>query len=151
MKAFTFTIEGKPCSTNQITRRVGNKSITSREAREYKARVTELATYWIKACRCSFFETPVKVVLRLFGVRIDIDNCAKVILDGMQGPVYANDNLVEELLIVRFPKDQYGQRIEVLVEERGDYDLPVPLGEDGRRVQEVQGIVARALPAEESR
>ena len=59
------------------------------------------------------FTGPVTVTIGIHG-RIDIDNCAKVLLDGLQlsGRI-ANDSQVEELHIKRYPGKNEVVHIEV--------------------------------------
>lgn len=108
-----FTIFGKPCSNNIVTRRVGNTSVKSLPARIYQARVAScaqgaaMALQWVFPATCS-------VSIRAWNVRLDIDNISKTVLDGMAGTVYANDNCVRYLAIEK-AKDTGEQRLDIEV------------------------------------
>ena len=64
----------------------------------------------------------VKIDLHLHGKRrIDVDNCAKSILDGMNGVVYLDDNQVVDLRVRKLrEKNKKEQRVEVEVWEAGE-------------------------------
>ena len=64
----------------------------------------------------------VKIDLHLHGKRrIDVDNCAKSILDGMNKIVYLDDNQVVDLRVRKLQeKDKMRQRVEIEVREAGE-------------------------------
>jgi len=68
-------------------------------------------------------ECPVAVVIDLYlygKQRIDVDNCAKSILDGMNGIVYADDNQVEDLRVRKLRvKNRKRERVEIEIREAG--------------------------------
>jgi len=63
----------------------------------------------------------VKIDLHLHGKRrIDVDNCAKSILDGMNGIVYEDDNQVVDLRVRKLREsNKKEQRVEIEVWEAG--------------------------------
>jgi len=63
----------------------------------------------------------VTIDLHLYGKRrIDVDNCAKSILDGMNGIVYADDNQVEDLRVRKLRvKNRKRERVEIEIREAG--------------------------------
>lgn len=109
-----FIVPGRPVSNNRVTRRFGNRSVKSGEARTYQQLVFQHAfaksvtVGWEKPEAC-------RVTITAFNVTIDIDNIAKCVLDGMHGAAYDDDKCVVDLQIQKF-KDHDGQRIVVAVE-----------------------------------
>lgn len=69
-------------------------------------------------------ECPVAVAIDLYlhsKRRIDVDNCAKSILDGMNGVVYLDDNQVVDLRVRKLREsNRKNQRVEVEVWEAGE-------------------------------
>lgn len=112
-----FAIPGKPCSNNNVTRRVGNRSIKSAEARTYQARVNALAFAAAKLDGWKLTDEPCRVIIDAINVAIDIDNLPKVVLDGMNGVVYTDDKCVTELTLRKL-RDDKGQRLIVTIEAR---------------------------------
>lgn len=98
MSDLSFTIYGSVCSNNRVTRRVGEKSLKSAEARQDTARIREIATVaaasaaWVMPDACC-------VEIIAWRVRTDIDNIAKVILDSMTGVAYTDDRDIMELVV----------------------------------------------------
>ncbi|GAC1546117.1 MAG: hypothetical protein NVS2B17_29090 [Candidatus Velthaea sp.] len=109
-----FEVAGSPCSANRVTRRVGNRSVKSAAARAYQALVREAAL----AYEGEPTREPCAVWIDATNVRLDVDNIAKSILDGMAGVVYANDRQVLTLSVRRAKdaKDKR-QRVRVIVSE----------------------------------
>lgn len=72
---------------------------------------------------CDALECPVAVCIDLYlhgKRRIDVDNCAKSILDGMNKIVYADDNQVVDLRVRKLRvKNREHQRVEIEVREAG--------------------------------
>lgn len=109
-----FTVEGHPVSNNRVTRRFGNRSVKSEEAKSYQQRVFQhafaAALGWKKPEACA-------VHIDAYNVRQDVDNLAKCINDGMEGAVYDNDKAVIELHILKH-KDAGETRLTITVEPR---------------------------------
>lgn len=63
----------------------------------------------------------VTIDLHLYGKRrIDVDNCAKSILDGMNGIVYIDDNQVVDLRVRKLrEKNRKRERVEIEILEAG--------------------------------
>lgn len=114
--ALHFEIVGKPVSNNRVTRRFGNRSVKSSEARSYQQRVFQQSLAeahrseweWPEACA---------VTISAYNVRLDAGNIEKNVCDGMEGAVYENDRCVIELHVVKF-KDLGEERLRVTVEPR---------------------------------
>lgn len=119
----TFTVPGRPVAKGRPRLGVrGRKAYvyTPEHTREYEdavglcARVAMVGD--VLAC-------PVAVAIDLFlygNRRIDVDNCAKSILDGMNGIVYEDDNQVVDLRVRKLQeKDRKNQRVEIEIREAG--------------------------------
>lgn len=102
-----------PPTTNKIWRKFNGHMVLSQEARAYKATIEALARDVDNGFQSHDL---VGVTLHVYRPRKtgDIDNVAKLILDGMQGVTYPNDNQVIELHIYR-GDDKANPRIEVQV------------------------------------
>ncbi len=113
MSDLSFTIYGSVCSNNRVTRRVGPKSLKSKEARDDTKRIREIATV---AATSASWSMPGACCVEIlaFSVRPDIDNLAKVILDSMSGVVYHDDRDIMELALSKH-WDNAGERFVVTV------------------------------------
>lgn len=123
----TFTIPGKPCSNNRVTRRVGNRSVKSAQARDYQARVARIA--WAAnmsakddAHMRDGFEA-CAVTIHAYNTRIDAGNLEKCVCDGMQGVLYKDDRCVIELHVYKH-RDAAGERLVVNVAAREPLSKP---------------------------
>jgi crossover junction endodeoxyribonuclease RusA len=91
-----------------------------------KTKLFERALAWIakKAmANNQVFKTPVRVQIEYWRSRAvgDIDNAAKSILDGLNGIVYTDDQLVSELFVVRHEcakKPKRAQIVKPLIEQQ---------------------------------
>jgi crossover junction endodeoxyribonuclease RusA len=99
-----------PPSANRYWRYNRGQIHRSAEADAYK---TEIG-WKCKIARLSPSPNPVKIWLDVYrpAKRGDLDNLAKVILDGLQGHLYHNDSQVIELHMRRFD-DKHNPRVEV--------------------------------------
>lgn len=72
---------------------------------------------------CDALECPVAVCIDLYlhgKRRIDVDNCAKSILDGMNKIVYTDDNQVVDLRVRKLRvKNRKRERVEIEIREAG--------------------------------
>lgn len=103
-------------SNNRVTRRFGNRSVKSGEARSYQQRVFQHAFAAAQRCGWAFPEA-CAVTIDGYNVRQDVGNLEKCVCDGMEGAVYENDRCVIELT-VRKHKDAGEERLIVTVEHR---------------------------------
>ncbi len=111
-----------PPSINHYWRRAGNRTIISREGREYRRRVVQLLSY--KHIDPLLGELSVEVqVAPPDRRRRDIDNVLKALLDGLQhGGAYADDYQIARLLVERIEPTKKGRTIVTIRELR----LPDP-------------------------
>ena len=114
-----FEVPGEIPSNNRVTRNVAGRSVKSAEAREYQARVASIAKAAVLA---QGWKLPAKgaklsVDLYAFGTRLDVDNIAKCLLDGMAGVVYDNDRAIIGLFVAKFSDNKPRIEIEVGVSE----------------------------------
>ena len=120
----TFTIPGRPIPKGRPRLGVRGRRAyiyTPERTREYEQAVGLCAR---AAVQGDALECPVAVKIDLFlhgKRRIDVDNCAKSILDGMNGVVYLDDNQVVDLRVRKLrEKNKKEQRVEVEVWEAGE-------------------------------
>lgn len=117
--ALFFFVPGAPVTGNRRLVLSRGRRVNSREYAAYKARVTTLA----KAAMLQYkFSTVGKADLSLVlhKSRLDIDNCAKAILDGLEGArLFENDRDVWRLTIERGvgPRQGVAIRCKEYVEE----------------------------------
>ncbi len=90
---------------------------TPQATRDYE----QLVGWTAKAAGCRPVDGPVAVVLDVFVQRrMDVDNVAKSILDGLIGIAYEDDNQVIELLVKKHTaKDATEERVEIEIREAG--------------------------------
>lgn len=88
-----------PPSVNRYWRRVGNKTLISKEGRTYRERVITI----MRACRIPSAVGYLAVTVDLYPPdrrRRDIDNTMKALLDAMAaGGAYEDDSQIKELTI----------------------------------------------------
>jgi crossover junction endodeoxyribonuclease RusA len=75
---------------------------------------------WVaKSLGCRPIEVPVLVVLDVYARgRLDVDNVAKSVLDGLTGVVYEDDDQVVELLVRKHKvKRKEEERVEIEIRE----------------------------------
>lgn len=102
-----------PPSVNAYWRRVGNRTILSRAARDYK---TNVAMRCVVA-RCEPLDGPLTVSVwwRRQRKAGDLDNIAKGLLDAVRGYLYHDDKQIVELHLYRFDdRGNAGVTLEVL-------------------------------------
>jgi len=106
-----------PPSVNRYWRRVGNKTLISKEGRAYKARVTTI----MQACNIEQMEGHLAVCVALYPPdrrRRDIDNTMKALLDAMgNGGAYEDDSQIKKLTIEMHDRDKEFPRAEVTIEQ----------------------------------
>jgi Holliday junction resolvase RusA-like endonuclease len=99
--AFSFTVPGLPVSGNaRLTKNKYGGFMASKEYRDYKERVRSTAKAAALVARYTMPKL-VTVSITLTKTRIDLDNCAKAILDALEGVAYENDRDVTTLQIHR--------------------------------------------------
>ena len=89
-----------PPSVNRYWRRVGSKTLISREGRQYKKDVGVICT----ANRITPTAQRIRVSIMAYPPdkrKRDIDNLAKAVLDGLSGHAYEDDEQIDELIITR--------------------------------------------------
>jgi Holliday junction resolvase RusA-like endonuclease len=95
---------------------VGDRSLKSASAREDQARVRSLAHAAMRYGQRGWPAPPVSVTIVAWSSRLDVDNIAKVIIDGMKGVVILNDSARHVgRLVVEHRRDRQGERYEVSV------------------------------------
>lgn len=106
-----------PPSVNRYWRRVGNKTLISKEGRTYKARVAAI----MLACGISEATGQLAVTVALYPPdrrRRDIDNTMKALLDAMDhGGAYQDDSQIKKLTIQMHDRDKDFPRAEVTIEQ----------------------------------
>lgn len=90
---------------------------TPPETKEYE----KLVGWVAKATGCKPVKIPVAVVLDVYIKRkLDVDNIAKSILDGLNGIAYEDDDQVVALLVRKhLVKDASDERVEIEIREAG--------------------------------
>jgi crossover junction endodeoxyribonuclease RusA len=106
-----------PPSVNTYWRRVGNRTLLSKRAREYRAAAQEAILVQTTARQRKAWPErgPIEAYLRLYPRTLagfDVDNYAKGILDAMEhAGVIENDTQVQRLTIEKFPKAPPGMAV----------------------------------------
>jgi crossover junction endodeoxyribonuclease RusA len=100
-----------PPSVNHYWRRVGSKTLISREGRRFRERV--VATFAAHSTQPLAGDLDVEVdVYPPDNRRRDIDNVAKALLDALQhGGAYADDGQIVRLTITRCPVTPGGKSV----------------------------------------
>jgi len=115
-----FEIPGRPMPKQRP--RVGRYGniYTPPQTKEYENLVG-----WVARCAgCKPAGEPVAVVLDIYvRRRMDVDNVAKSILDGLTGVAYEDDDQVVELLVRK-------HRVKAAAEERVEIEIREALGYD---------------------
>jgi crossover junction endodeoxyribonuclease RusA len=108
----TFTLP-EPPSANRWWRKFQNRMVLSAEARAYKTRVAVMLH-----AKAQPLTGPVALTLTWYRGRKagDLDKRVGVLLDGLQGVLYANDAQIVALHAYRFD-DKKNPRVEVTVTE----------------------------------
>ena len=98
-----------PPSANRYWRTFRGRHVRSADAVTYRGEVMSRASIY----GLHLLRGPVKVLATLHPkltrkgvaslVRIDLDNCVKVVLDALQGVAYDNDNQIEDLHLLLGP------------------------------------------------
>ena len=105
-----------PPSINHYWRRAGNRTIISREGRDYRTRVVDL----LKRKRIEKLTGELSVEVQIAPPdrrRRDIDNVLKALLDSLQhGGAYADDFQIARLLIERIEPAKNGKAIVTIRE-----------------------------------
>ena len=107
-----FTVPGRPVPKERprFNTRTGH-AYTPRRTQEYESRVG----WHARLARVPMSEGDVAVKITLYGKRrSDADNCAKSILDSLQGIAYVNDKQVVRLQV---EWQQGDERAEIEIEE----------------------------------
>lgn len=117
MKSVTVTMD-EPPSANRWWRNVNGRMVTSKEARDYKAKVAKVGDSFL-------LRGDVRVELDWYRGRKsgDLDKRIGVALDALQGVFYNNDSQVVELRARRFD-DPTSPRIVVTVTQLEE-ELPL--------------------------
>ena len=120
-----ITVPGRPVPKGRPRLGVrGRKAFvyTPERTKAYEEAVGWHARVAVQGCEALECPVAVKIDLHLHGKRrIDVDNCAKSILDGMNGVVYLDDNQVVDLRVRKLrEKNKKEQRVEVEVWEAGE-------------------------------
>lgn len=118
------TVPGRPVPKERPRLEMrGRKAIiyTPERTRDYEKTVGWHAQAVVRG---DAMDCPVAVSIRLYlhgKRRIDVDNCAKSILDGMKGVVYVDDNQVVDLRVRKLiEKNRKNQRAEIEIQEAGE-------------------------------
>ncbi len=118
MTVYSITIPGRPVPKGRP--RLG---VRGRKAFVYTPPLTkeyEKLVGWVaKATGCRPVKMPVAVVLDVYIKRkLDADNIAKSILDGLNGIAYEDDDQVIELLVRKHKvKRKEEERVEIRIQE----------------------------------
>jgi len=100
LSSFDFEVPGSPASANR--RLIGGRSrwVPDPKYADYKERVRSRAK--AAAMEHGFLiRSKAHVYIELWNCRLDLDNSAKVILDGLEGIGFANDRDITMLTITR--------------------------------------------------
>ena len=109
-----------PPSVNRMWRRVGNRTVLSREGRIYRQRVA----WTCRDLRRIDGDVVVRIKVYRPAKRGDLDNCFKAILDSLRGLAFHDDSQVVRIEADRYD-DKANPRVEVEVTAVGG-------GGDGR-------------------
>lgn len=120
MRVISFTIPGRPVPKGRPRLGVrGRKAFiyTPPKTREYE----QLVGWTAKSLGCKPIEGPVHVTMNIFSRgKLDVDNAAKSILDGLNGIAYWDDSQVIELLVRKHKvKSKADERVEIEIREAG--------------------------------
>ena len=119
MQAVRITVPGRPIPKGRPRLGVRGKKAfiyTPPETREFEKLVG-----WVARCAgCKPAGEPVAVVLDIYVRRkMDVDNVAKSVLDGLTGVAYEDDGQVVELLVRKHKvKREEEERVEIEITER---------------------------------
>jgi crossover junction endodeoxyribonuclease RusA len=118
MTVYSITIPGRPVPKGRPRLGVrGRKAFvyTPPATREYE----KLVGWVAKSLGCRPVEGPVSVALSVYVKgRLDADNIAKSILDGLNGVAYEDDDQVIELLVRKHKvKCKEEERVEIRIQE----------------------------------
>lgn len=113
-----------PPSVNHYYRRIGSRTIISREGRRYRQKViAALAGLGLKT-----LEGPLEVYIALFPPdrrRRDIDNTQKALLDSLQhGGAYRDDSQIKKLVAEMHDDIVPGGRVVVAIRKRHGHGTP---------------------------
>ena len=114
MQAVRITVPGRPVPKGRPRLGVRGKKAfiyTPPATREYEKLVG-----WIAKCSgCKPVDGPVAVDLDIYvRIRMDLDNVAKSVLDGLNGIAYQDDGQVIELLVKKFKvTKKEDERVEI--------------------------------------
>ncbi len=110
-----ITVPGRPVPKGRPRLGVRGKKVyiyTPTETKEYE----KLVGWTAKAQGCRPTDKPVIASLDIYTRRkMDLDNVAKSILDGLNGVVYKDDDQVVELLVRKFQVKQTEERVEIKI------------------------------------
>lgn len=111
-----FVIHGRPVAWQRPENRAGGGRRAAPESAAYQSLARTIAG--ASAARDRAFpargECTILVAVYVPDLRRrDLDNCAKNILDGMKGPIYADDTQVEALVAIK-RVDRGSPRVEVI-------------------------------------
>jgi len=118
MQAVKITVPGRPVPKGRPRLGVrGRKAFvyTPPDTKEYEKLVG-----WIAKCSgCRPVDGPVAVDLDIYvRIRMDLDNVAKSVLDGLNGIAYQDDGQVVELLVRKHKvKREEEERVEIEIRE----------------------------------
>ena len=130
MKSFTFYVDGRPRGKGRPRMTKTGHVYTPKETKQYESEVRQA---FLRQGGESFAGVPVSVRIEAdypmpkswskrkreeargtyAEVKVDIDNLAKVLLDGMQGCVYDNDQSVVVLIARKKWSDHGGVEITI--------------------------------------
>lgn len=105
-----------PPSTNRIWRRVGTKTLLSREGKEYRRHVcTLVATHQLPVFGSARIALDIKAHMP-DSRRRDLDNLIKSVQDALQAArMFEDDSQIVDLRIRRAGVDRDNPRVEVLI------------------------------------
>lgn len=120
MNIHKITIPGRPVPKGRPRLGVrGRKAFvyTPPDTKEYE----KLVGWVAKSVGCRPVEGPVSVSLNVYAKgKLDADNIAKSILDGLNGIAYEDDDQVIELLVRKHKvKSKADERVEIKIREAG--------------------------------
>lgn len=118
--AYRIIIPGRPIPKGRPRLGVRGRTTyvyTPPETKEYEKIVGWIA----KSAGCRPVEGPVSVALDVFTRRkLDVDNIAKSVLDGLNGVAYWDDDQVVDLRVRKFKvKNKAEERVEIEIREAG--------------------------------